>query len=73
MALFSWGTNFRGFRGGSDPGILVPTKQRFSVWIIKENTMATNFEPHECVIFVLSTKIGTHENKGIHSMSLYEN
>ena len=32
--------------------------------------MATNFEPHECVIFDQSTKIGTHENKAIHS-SLY--
>ena len=29
--------------------------------------MATNFEPHECVIFVKSTKIGTHESKAIHS------
>ena len=29
--------------------------------------MATNFEPHECVIFIESAKIGTHENKGIHS------
>ena len=29
--------------------------------------MATNFEPHECVIFAQSTKIGTHENKAIHS------
>ena len=29
--------------------------------------MATNFEPHEYVIFVQSTKIGTNENKGIHS------
>ena len=29
--------------------------------------MATNFEPHECAIFVQSTKIGTHENKAIHS------
>ena len=29
--------------------------------------MATNFEPHECVIFVKSTKIGIHENKAIHS------
>ena len=29
--------------------------------------MATNFEPNESVIFVQSTKIGTHENKGIHS------
>ena len=31
-------------------------------------TMATNFEPNECVIYVQSTKIGTHENKAIHSM-----
>ena len=37
---------------------------------MKENTMATNFEPHECVIFIQSTKIGTHENKAIHSMIL---
>ena len=29
--------------------------------------MATNFEPHESVIFAQSTKIGTHENKAIHS------
>ena len=28
--------------------------------------MSTNFEPHECVIFVQSTKIGTHENKATH-------
>ena len=34
---------------------------------MKENTLATNFEPHECIIFVQSTKIGTHENKAIHS------
>ena len=25
------------------------------------------FEPHECVIFVQSTKIDTHKNKGFHS------
>ena len=31
--------------------------------------MATNFEPNECVIFAHSTKIGTHENKAIHSNS----
>ena len=30
--------------------------------------MATNFEPHEYVIFVQSTKIGIHENKAIHSI-----
>ena len=36
--------------------------------------MATNFEPHECVIFIQSTKIGTHENKAIHSSwQIFEN
>ena len=30
--------------------------------------MTTNFEPHDGVIFVQSTKIGTHENKAIHSI-----
>ena len=30
--------------------------------------MATNFEPTKCVIFVQFTKIGTPENKGIHSI-----
>ena len=35
---------------------------------MNENTIATNFEPQGCVIFVQSTKIGTHENKAIHSM-----
>ena len=35
--------------------------------IIMENTMTTNFEPHECLIFLLSAKIGTHENEAIHS------
>ena len=30
--------------------------------------MATNFELNECFIFVQSTKIGTHENKAIHSI-----
>ena len=32
--------------------------------------MSTNFEPHEDVIFVRSTKIGTHENKASHSRFL---
>ena len=30
--------------------------------------MATKFETQEYVIFVQSTKIGTQENKGIHSI-----
>ena len=67
MAWFSWGINFRGFRGGPDPRIPVPTKKEFVVWIVKENTVATNFEPHEYVIFAYSTKIRTQENKAIHS------
>ena len=37
---------------------------------MKENTMATNFDSHECVIFCQSTKIGTHENKAIHSSDI---
>ena len=32
--------------------------------------MARNLEPHECVNFVQSTKIGTHENKSI--LSIYD-
>ena len=56
------GTNFRCFRGGSEARIAEATKYRFSV-----NTMTTNFELHECVIFVQSMKISTHENKAIHS------
>ena len=35
----------------------------------KKNSMATNFEPHECMMFAQSTKIGTLENKAIHSIS----
>ena len=31
--------------------------------------MATNFEPDECDIFVQAMKIGTHENKAIHSIT----
>ena len=30
--------------------------------------MATNFEPHECLIFLQFTKIGTHKDKAIHSI-----
>ena len=68
IAWFSWGTNFRGFRGVPDPRIPVPTNWRFTVWIMKTNSMATNVEPHECVIFVRSTKIDTHKNEAIHSI-----
>ena len=52
-----------------------PRNSDFSVSIINENIMATKFEfePHEYVIFVQSTKIGTHENKGVHSMSMWLN
>ena len=40
---------------------------------MKENTVATNFEPHEIVNFVQSTKIGTYKNKAIHSISQTQN
>ena len=36
---------------------------------MKQNTTATNFEPHEHVIFVQSAKIYAQENKAIHSIS----
>ena len=68
MAKFLCGTNLCGVREGSNPWILVPTKLGLSVWIIKENAAATKFEPHECVIFFQSMKIGTYENKAIHSI-----
>ena len=34
---------------------------------MKENIIATKFDPNEYAISVQSTKIGTHENKAIHS------
>ena len=37
---------------------------------MKENDIATTFEPHEFVIFVQSMKIGMNENKAIHSIHL---
>ena len=38
---------------------------------MKEITMATNFEPHECVIDVQSTKIGTREDYAIRSSQVF--
>ena len=35
---------------------------------MKENIMATDFEPHEYVILVQSSKIGTNQSKVIHSI-----
>ena len=35
--------------------------------------MSTNFEPLEWESFVKSTKIGTHENKAIHSITNLQN
>ena len=64
--LILMGYQFSWFRGGSLPQISVPTE--FSVWIIKEITLTTNFEPLESLIFLQSTKIATHENKNFHSM-----
>ena len=33
--------------------------------------MTTNFEPHEWVFFVQSTKVGSNENKAIHSICIF--
>ena len=33
MAYISWGTNFRGFRGGSDPRIQVQTPRMCSFFV----------------------------------------
>ena len=38
---------------------------------MKETILTMNFEPHECIIFLQSTKIGTHENKAIHCIYIY--
>ena len=38
---------------------------------MKENATTMNFEPHECVIVAQTAKIGTHENKAIHSICLF--
>ena len=40
----------------------------YELW--RKILMAMNFEPNECAVFVQSTKISTHENKGIHSTCL---
>ena len=34
---------------------------------MKKNALTKKFEPQKCVIFAQSMKIGTHENKAIHS------
>ena len=62
-----WMAQFLWFCGGYDPRNLEPSKKWCSAWIMKENAMATSLEPHECVIFAQSTKIGTHKYKAIHS------
>ena len=71
MAYISWGTNFRGFRGGSR--FPYPPNGNFSIWILKVNIMTASIESSECVIFVQSTKIGPHENKAIYSMTKKSN
>ena len=35
---------------------------------MKYDTIAMNYKPHKCVSFFQFTKIGTHENKAIHSI-----
>ena len=39
---------------------------------MKGNIISTNFEPHEPVILVQSTKIGTHDDKAIQSNMVKE-
>ena len=39
---------------------------------MKENVKSTNFYLNEYAISVQSTKIGTHENKAIHSIFHYK-
>ena len=45
---------------------------QYPVRIMNENTMTTNFEPHECFIFVQSTKIGINETKANNSKYKFE-
>ena len=35
---------------------------------MKENAMASNFELNQCVVQAQYMRIGTHENKAIHSI-----
>ena len=44
-----------------------PRNGNFLYQLWKKIYMAMYFEPLECIIFVHSTKIGTHENKAIHN------
>ena len=68
MALISWGTIFRGFRGGSTNS---STQEMVILCMIYERKYyGHEFEPQECGISVQSTKIGTHKNKAIHCSTL---
>ena len=49
--------NFRGFRGGSNPRIPVPTKWWFSVWTIKENIRTTNLNSTNASFFFNPRKL----------------
>ena len=62
------GLQFSGFFGGSDPRNLIPTEKRIFCINYEEKYFDHDFEHHECVMFAQTTKIGTHENKAIHSM-----
>ena len=35
---------------------------------MKEDTLSTNFEPQDYIIFAQATTVGTHENKAIHNI-----
>ena len=43
-------------------------KSHFLYELWRKILWLTNFEPRQCLIFLQSTKIGTHKNKAIHSI-----
>ena len=61
FSWFSWRVQFTKYS---------TNEKAITVWIMKENAMATNFEPHECVILAQFTKIGSHSNKAKHYKKL---
>ena len=68
MSKFSWGTHFRGVQGGYDQQNPTTYENAIISIYYEENAIATNFEPHECVMFAQSTKNGTHKIKVINSI-----
>ena len=75
VGIYCGWLNFRGvpisvvFVEGSIQEFQYPRISDFLYKLWRKNTMGTNCKPHEYVNFVQSRKIGTHENKAIHSVS----